>query len=119
VQAAGAPAMIDSWRTGQVVVHEQIQTIADGIGVRVPIPEALQDMAGLVDDALLVQEDSILKGMRLLHSHAGIVPEPSAAVGVAAILENQQRFKDKKVGTIICGGNLTEQQVKDWLCSHQ
>jgi threonine dehydratase len=115
VQAAGAPAMIDSWRSGQVVIHEQMQTIADGIGVRVPIPEALQDMTGLVDDALLVQEDNILKGMRLLHSHAGIIPEPSAAVGVAAILENSTRFQNKRVGTIICGGNLTKQQMKGWL----
>lgn len=115
VQAAGAPAMIDSWRSGQVVVHEQMQTIADGIGVRVPIPEALQDMEGLVDDALLVQEDTILQGMRLLHSHVGVVPEPSAAVGVAAILENRTRFQGKRLGTIICGGNLTTQQMKDWL----
>jgi threonine dehydratase len=115
VQAAGASAMTESWRSGQVVIHKQMQTIADGIGVRVPIPEALQDMEGLVDDALLVQEDNILKGMQLLHSHAGIVPEPSAAVGVAVILENPTQFQGKRVGTIICGGNLTKQRVKDWL----
>ena len=37
VQAAGAPAMLESWRAGRVIVHDRIDTIADGIGVRVPI----------------------------------------------------------------------------------
>lgn len=58
VQAAGAPAMVESWRTGRLVAHDRIETIADGIGVRVPVPQALEDMDGLVDDAVLVGEDS-------------------------------------------------------------
>ncbi len=44
VQAVGAPAMVESWRAGRVIVHERMQTIADGIGVRVPVPEALADL---------------------------------------------------------------------------
>ena len=115
VQAAGAPAMIESWRAGRVVVHERIDTIADGIGVRVPIPEAVEDLRDAIDDALLVEEESILKGMRLLHRHAGVVAEPSAAVGIAALLENRERFRDQLVGTIVCGGNLTEEQMRAWL----
>ena len=115
VQAAGAPAMIESWRAGRVIVHDRIDTIADGIGVRVPIPAAVEDMHGLADDAILVGEDTILQGMRLLHRHAGIVAEPSAAVGVAAILENRDQFRDQLVGTIVCGGNLTEEQMRAWL----
>ncbi len=115
VQAAGAPAMTESWRTGRVVVHEKMQTIADGIGVRVPIPEALEDIIGLVDDAVLVRESSILEGMRLLRRHAGVVSEPSGAVGVAAILEQPETFRGQLVGTIVCGGNLTEEQMREWL----
>lgn len=113
VQAAEAPAMIDSWRTGKLVVHEKINTIADGIGVRVPIAEAVEDMQGLVDDAILVREDSLLEAMRLVHRHAGVVAEPSGAVGIAAMLENP--FCQQLVGTIICGGNLTEKQMEEWL----
>jgi len=115
VQAAGAPAMIESWRAGRVIAHDQIQTIADGIGVRVPVPQALDDMRGLIDDALLVREDTILAGMRLLHRHAGVVAEPSGAVGVAALLEQPDRFRGQLVGTIVCGGNLTAQQMREWL----
>ncbi len=115
VQAAGASAMIDSWRAGRVIVHEKIATIADGIGVRVPVAQALDDMRGLVDDAILVREDSIVQAMRLLHRHAGVVAEPSAAVGLAALLEQPRMFAGQLVGTIVCGGNLTVEQMRKWL----
>ena len=115
VQAAGAPAMVESWRSGQVVIHDRIATIADGIGVRVPIPEALDDLRDLIDDAVLVAEDSIVRGMRLLHRHAGIVAEPAGAVGVAALLEYPERFRDGVVATIVGGGNLTPEQMRSWL----
>lgn len=115
VQSVGAPAMIESIESGQLVIHEKIQTIADGIGVRVPIQQALDDMKGLIDKGLLVKEENILEAMKLLHLHAGLVVEPSGAVGIAAILEHQALFAGKRVGVIICGGNLTEEQIKNWL----
>ncbi len=115
VQAAGASAMVDSWKAHKLIVNERMSTIADGIGVRIPIQEALDDMQDLTDEAALVKEESILKAMRLLHVRAGIVPEPSAAVGIAAMMENKDKWKGKRVATIICGGNLTEKQIKEWL----
>ena len=115
VQAAGAPAMTESLRAGRVVTYDSIHTIADGIGVRIPIPEILGDLEGLVDDMLLVEEASIVSGMQLIHRHAGLVVEPSGAVGVAALLENSHSFLGKRVGTILCGGNLTPEQMRMWL----
>lgn len=115
ISAKGADAMEQSWRSNKIVTLEKINTIADGIGVRLPIPEALEDMKGLVDDVLLVDDTSILKAMKLLHQHLGLVVEPSGAVGVAAILEQPENFKGSSVATIVCGGNLTDQQMKMWL----
>ena len=114
VQAEGAPAMIESWRTKTMVTHTTVNTIADGIAVRIPVPEALADMHGVVDDAILVNESSIVNAMNLVHLHAGLVSEPSGAVGIAALMENQALFKGLTVATIICGGNVTSQQLKDW-----
>jgi len=114
VQAAGAPAMIESWRTNTLVTHSTVNTIADGIAVRIPVPEALNDMQGVVDDAILVDENSIIEAMQLIHLHAGIVSEPSGAVGIAALIENKDQFRDMTVATIICGGNVTKQQLRDW-----
>ena len=72
-------------------------------------------MDGLVDDAVLVGEDSIIEAMGLLHRHAGVVAEPSGAVGVAAVMERPDLFRGQLVGTIICGGNLTADQMREWL----
>ncbi len=115
ISAKGADAMEQSWRLNKIVTLEKIDTIADGIGVRLPIAEALADMKGLVDDVLLVDDSTILKAMKLLHQHLGLVVEPSGAVGVAAILEQPEKFKGSSVATIVCGGNLTDQQMKLWL----
>lgn len=115
VQAAAAPAMIESWKSGKVVTSERINTIADGIGVRIPVPQALDDMRGLVDEGLLVKEETIIEAMKLIHQHVGIMVEPSGAVGVASMLENKSQFKNRTVATILCGSNLTKEQITKWL----
>ena len=46
---------------------------------RVPIPEALDDLRGLVDDMWLVDDTDVLAAMRLVHRHVGVVSEPSGA----------------------------------------
>jgi threonine dehydratase len=112
VQAAEAPAMVESWRAGRAVERESAGTIADGVAVRVPIDQALCDLDGLIDDAILVSESSIVDAMRLVHRHAGIVTEPSGALGIAALIENRDAFRGQTVGTILCGGNLTSEQIK-------
>lgn len=115
IQAKGASAMVDSWRSSKLVTHDTVNTIADGIAVRIPVPQALEDMKGLVDEAILVEDTNIIKAMQLIHRHMGLVTEPSGAVGLAAILENPGLFKQQTVATIICGGNLTIEQMKLWL----
>jgi threonine dehydratase len=115
IQSEGAPAMLESWRQKSVVRFDSISTIADGIGVRIPIPECVQDMDGIVDDGILVKDASLIEAMRLAHEHLGIVLEPSGAAGLAAILENRDRFRDQSVAIVLCGGNLTPEQMKLWL----
>jgi threonine dehydratase len=116
VAASGAPSMVESWQTGRIVEYSAVATIADGIAVRIPVPEAVADMHGTVDAALLVSDSAMVAAMKLLHQHVGLVVEPSGAVGVAAILEYPERFRDQLVATIICGSNLTPQQIVEWLC---
>jgi threonine dehydratase len=115
VQPTGAPAMALSWRTGSVVQTDTIDTIADGVAGRCPIPEVLDDLLSVVDDVLLVGEDSIKTGMRLLHRHAGLVVEPSAALGVAAVLENRERFAGRRTATVICGSNVATDDFERWV----
>lgn len=115
VQAAGAPAMIESWRQQQLVRYDAIATIADGIGIRLPIPECVADMHGVIDEGLLVQEASLIAAMRLAHEHLGLVLEPSGAAGIAALLEHPETFAGRTVAIVLCGGNLTPEQIRNWL----
>jgi threonine dehydratase len=114
VQPLGAPAMTHSWRQRRVVTTESTDTIADGVAGRRPIPAVLDDLLLVADDVVLVQEASIITGLRLLFDHAGLVVEPSAALGVAAILEDPARFAGRHVVTIICGSNVDMPAYRRW-----
>jgi threonine dehydratase len=115
VQPCGAPAMALSWRQGTVVETDRIETIADGVAGRCPIPEVLDDLLVLLDDVVLVREDSIIAGMRALYEHAGLVVEPSAALGIAAVLERPERFAGRHVTTILCGSNVGSADFARWV----
>ncbi|GAA5154058.1 pyridoxal-phosphate dependent enzyme [Pseudonocardia eucalypti] len=115
VQPLGAPAMARSWHERRVVTTDSIDTIADGVAGRHPIPAVLDDLLLVADDAILVREASIIAGMRLLLEHAGLVVEPSAALGIAAILENRDRFAGRHVVTIVCGSNVDVDAYHRWV----
>jgi threonine dehydratase len=115
IQPLGAPAMALSWRQGTVVETDRIDTIADGVAGRCPIPEVLDDLLVVLDDVVLVGEDSIKAGMRALCEHAGLVVEPSAALGIAAILEDPERFAGRRVATILCGSNVAPTDFAGWV----
>jgi threonine dehydratase len=53
--------------------------------------------------------------MRALHEHAGLVVEPSAALGIAAVLEDPQRFAGRRVTTILCGSNVGPADFAAWV----
>ncbi|MEP7156176.1 MAG: pyridoxal-phosphate dependent enzyme [Betaproteobacteria bacterium] len=117
VVSAGATSMQASWQRGPgggIVTHPRTDTIADGIAVREPIAEAVADMYGLVDDVVAVDDAAIIRAMRLLHEHAGVVVEPAGAAGLAAITG---QFAGQRVATVLCGGNLTPAQMSAWLAA--
>ncbi|MET8901604.1 pyridoxal-phosphate dependent enzyme [Streptomyces sp. NPDC004538] len=115
VQPLGAPALTLSWRQRRVVTTDSADTIADGVAGRHPIPAVLDDLLLVADDAVLVREESIVAGMRLLLNHAGLVVEPSAALGIAAILEDPDRFAGRHVVTIVCGSNVDVDAYHRWV----
>jgi threonine dehydratase len=114
VSSATADAMEASWRSGTVIERPSANTIADGIAVRTPVPEALEDMKGLVDDVVLVSEEALLRGMKIMFDRAGLVIEPAGIAGVAAVLDHQQ-LRSERLATVLCGSNLTSEQINTWL----
>jgi threonine dehydratase len=117
VCASGTPAMERSWRAGKAEKLEGGDTIADGIAVRNPYPEAVARLTGLVDDIVLVDDDRIIESMRHAHREIGVVLEPSGAAALAALNTHRERFQGQTVGVILTGGNLTPEQMRQWLSS--
>ena len=101
--------------TGVQVDHTTpVQTIADGIAVRVPVPEAVDDLRSLADDLVAVSDGAITAAMRGLIAHLGVIVEPAGAVGIAALLTAAHGMYGDRVGTILCGGNVTTEQLSQW-----
>jgi threonine dehydratase len=107
--------MTRSWHQRRVITTDSTDTIADGVAGRYPIPAVLDDLLAVADDAVLVHEASIVAGIRMLLERAGLVVEPSAALGVAAVLEDRDRFAGRHVATIICGSNVDLDAYHRWV----
>jgi len=114
VCAEGAPSMDLSLRNGEVRTTERADTIADGIAVRVPVPESLDHLKGIPSDIVRVSDEAMLRAMRLLFLYHGLVVEPSGAAGLAAAMTFRDRYQTSTAGTVLCGGNLTSAQITEW-----
>lgn len=82
------------------------QTLAEGIAVKTPGKLTREIIERLVPEILLVEEDAIERAVQMLIEIQKLVAEGAGAAGIAAILANPERFRGKRVGVIICGGNI-------------
>lgn len=98
----------DAWRSlesGKIESNETTNTIADGLrtelgDVNFPI------IRSLVPEIIRVSESEIVEALKLIWERMKIVIEPSCAVPFAALLSEKERFRNKKVGILISGGNV-------------
>ena len=81
-------------------------TIADGIGVKSPGTLTLPVIRDLVDDVVLVSEDDIEQAILMLLEIEKTVVEGAGAVGLAALMKDKASFAGRKVGLVLCGGNI-------------
>lgn len=117
VAAKGAPCMALSYNAGDAISTPEARTIADGIAVRNPVPSAVEWLNDTIDDVVLVDDDQILDAMRFAHQTWTRLVEPAGAAGLAAILAQASTLEGCRVATMLCGANLTDQQIKAWLPS--
>ena len=81
-------------------------TLAEGIAVKEPGPFTSKVLEGLLDDILLVSEAHLESAVSLLLQIEKTVAEGAGAAGLAAVLAYPERFKGRKVGIVVCGGNI-------------
>ncbi len=81
-------------------------TIAEGIAVRDIGEIPLRHIRAHVADVVVVPERTVEEAIALLAEGAKVVAEGAGAAGIAALLAFPDRFAGKKVGVVICGGNI-------------
>jgi threonine dehydratase len=105
VMASGAPSMARSLAAGREM-DVPSDTIADGMAINRPVAGVIGLLDRVLDEVLLVEDESLRRAIRLLSDAAGLIAEPSGAAGVAAVMANRERFAGLDVATIITGSNL-------------
>lgn len=101
----GADDAYRSFKAGYIIPSAYPVTIADGLLTSLgEISFAI--IRNKVDEIITVSEDAIIEAMRLVWERMKLIIEPSAAVPLAAILENKRSFRNIRVGIILSGGNL-------------
>lgn len=106
---SGAPAMAESWHAGRPIAIERVDTIADGIAVRIPVAKAVERIKNLVDEMVLVSDSQLLDAMRLAASTLGLLLEPSGAAGLAAI--QAHALAGEQLATVLTGSNVHAELV--------
>lgn len=81
-------------------------TVADGIGVKLPGVHTLPLIRQHVKDFLLVSEDDVELAILMLLEIEKTVVEGAGAAGLAAVLKHRARFAGRRVGLVLCGGNI-------------
>ncbi len=113
IQTEASPVMHASIKAGKIVDIPMYDTVAEGLhggieqgSVTFPICQRL------VDDWIDVKEATIVEALQLMLVRHHEVIEGSGAVGIAALMENPKRFKNKSIGVVISGGNIDEELLR-------
>lgn len=107
VQATGAPAVTRSWRERRIVTTETMETRAEGLATRVPFELPLAMMWDGLDEMVLVDDEEMEAGIRILMETTRQVAEHAGAAPVAAARHLGDRIAGLRVGLILSGGNIT------------
>lgn len=107
VQAAGAPAVYESWHRDEAVTLPKADTFAEGMATRVGNSLPLAILQARLDDFRLVSDDDLRRAIVILLETSRLLAEGAGAAALAAALQMRDDVADRKVGLVLSGGNLT------------
>ncbi len=106
VVATGAQAAKLSFEQGAIVETETAKTMADGVAVRVPVPEAFAMYSQGAERIVAVSDDEIRHAIRVLYRDTHNVAEGAGAASLAALLQEKETMRGLDIGVILSGGNI-------------
>src|SRR2546423_120043 len=112
VQAERAPAYVQSWQQGRVVVTDSCDTIADGLASLHPLEANVIAIRELVDEVRLVSERELLDAIRVLLLDEHVVAEAAGAAATAAFLQNPSAYADAEIVLLVTGANVSPEVLR-------
>jgi threonine dehydratase len=114
VQAAGAPAFYNSWKSGRPETTERVETFAEGLATRVAYDLALRLLHGTLDEVVLVSDAELERAMVDLLRHAHVLAESAGAASTAAASQSalRARLAGKRVALMVSGANVTPETLR-------
>ena len=108
VQAASCPAMAQVLYPDRAFPVQNFSSppLAEGIAVKAPGLLTREILKDHLSDIFIVTEDQIEDAIEDLLIQAKVTVEGAGAAGVAALMANPDYFTGRKVGTVLCGGNI-------------
>lgn len=115
VQSTGADAYARSVAAGRVVTTEAAVTKADGMATRVPDPAALAMIIRGAARIVTVTDDEVAAAIRAYWQDTHNLAEGAGAAPLAALMQERERMRGKRVATILCGGNIDLDLFRSWV----
>jgi threonine dehydratase len=104
-EPAGAPAMHESLRRGELVVLDQIDTFIDGAAVKSVRESTFRICQALVSEVLPIAEGAVCTALIELYQNEGIIAEPAGALSVSALERLGDTLRGRRVVCVLSGGN--------------
>jgi threonine dehydratase len=104
-EPAGADDAYQSFISGTIVPSINPKTIADGLLTSLG-DKTFPIIQKYVDSIKTVEDERTIEAMKLIWQRMKIIVEPSAAVPLAVIMINREKFQHKRIGIILSGGNI-------------
>ncbi len=106
VVSTAAPAFALSFREDRVISHEVTTRIADGMACRTPVREALDIARHGAVRVVEVSDEEVEAAMRALFADTHNVAEGGGAAALAALLQERDAMRGRRVAIILSGGNV-------------
>lgn len=106
VQSALYPSMYRVLRGIDPGLPTEGTTLAEGIAVKEPGNLTRRIVAALVGTVQLVTERQLEAAVELMIERQKLIVEGAGAAGIAALMAEPERFRGRKVGIVLTGGNI-------------
>lgn len=106
VVAQNAPTAKLSAEAGRAISTDSARTFADGMAVRIPVPDALAIYGPGAARIVAVSDEAIAEAIRLYHGATHNLAEGAGAAPLAALMQERDRMAGRKIAVILTGGNI-------------